>query len=166
MRNDSLKWTASDEVFGLETEGLSLVPFKFDRLTLVSGPRDAALRISNCSNAHGWPEPISDERHALSLRRDRILVVNGPQQEDGWHDAHGLAVSDATHTLAGFDLSGAHALSALNTLAEVDPSRPSAGCALMLKGIPTVLCRLADADRYRLFVPPGYAAALIGHLNT
>ncbi|WP_170574613.1 hypothetical protein [Ruegeria atlantica] len=165
MRDDSKKWAPSYPENAQGVTDLTIEPAPIERLTFVSGPRDAALEISQCGCAYSWPEAATDARHALSLRRDRILVVNGPEIEDGWHDAQALAVSDATHALTGFDLWGSDVIGVLNRISEIDPSRPSRSCEVMFGGIPVILYKIAGSGRFRLFVAPANVAGLIGYLN-
>lgn len=164
MRNDSHTWAPSDRLTALSAPGLELQPAAIQRLTYISGDRAAALRIAGCADAATWPGQVSAAQHAVSLRRDRILVVNGPELAEGWHEETGLAISDATHALTGFDLSGENALRALNTLAEVDPGSPSQGCTRVLNGMSAILYRLGSDCAFRLFLAPGSAPAFVQHL--
>ena len=98
MRDDRQKWapSQSDSPATVETDLVRISGVSSDRLTLISGPVQQALAKCGMQIAAGWPDPVSSDSYALRLRRDRILVVNGPALEDGWDADNGVAISDMT----------------------------------------------------------------------
>jgi len=127
MRNDNQKWAPAcglnrPTVHG---ENVQLTLPTFSRQTLMSGPVLNGLTLAKQPKAHGWPSIARGEAYALRLRRDRILAINGPALNDGWHEGNGVAVSDMTSGFAALELSGPRAHEILNTGTELDLALPS-----------------------------------------
>lgn len=162
MRDDSAKWTP---VMGVDREpiirkGLKIEVFCPERQTLISGPRGKALKLAGLDKAVGWPEPARSDTYALSQRRDRILVVNGPGLADGWDSDHGLAISDMTDGYAACTLSGQTAMSILKRGTEIDKRIASASVARAFAGFPVLVYAVENPQSFRMHVPPGLFDAL------
>lgn len=167
MRDDSTRWTpalGTDRV-AEQSGGVTLMSFRPARQTLISGPVSAALNLSNILSAIGWPEPAGKDSYALRLRRDRILVVNGPALADGWHDDHGLAVSDVTDGYIACQLNGPGALDVVNRGTEIDWTVPSGSVSRRFAGF-SVLIYAMDAASICLHVPHSQFDGLWQLLNT
>lgn len=164
MRDDRHKWAplASGTVVDLRTA--TLTPVKLHRQTLISGPdvlRQTELPVVQ------WPDVIGRESYALSLRRDRVLMVNGAAIATGWDQAKSWAVSNASDAFAVFDLSGADAFDLLTRGAELSLDSPSNSVTRRLFGLDVMLYRAALPDpTYRLHVATAMQDALINHLSS
>lgn len=145
-------------------EGLEAVRVYPGRQTLVSGPRATVLSALGMGRAAEWPEVVRATPCALSLRRDRVLSVEGPALADGWHADHGIAVSDMTDGYAVLEIAGPSALALLNRATELDPELPSSGLVRRLWGIDAVVCRWQEEDRFRLHAALPAFPALAGRL--
>lgn len=151
MRDDRHRWAPSGGGWPrFESEGLMiLAPAAPTRQTLISGARV----LAQFPDAVGWPDIASGNAYALSLRRDRVLLVNGPERPDGWDDDSGQAVSDVTDAYTVFDLTGPNALDLLKHGTEIGLHPPSRSVARMLFGVGVILYRHRTGDRFRLHVP-------------
>ncbi len=174
MRDDANRWTPAlgPEQHPVQTGALRLEVYRPHRLTLISGPvvsgphgtSPGALALAGFSEAIGWPDPASGESHALRVRRDRILVVNGPALAEGWHADSGLAVSEMTDgylacTLTGSGAGSGAGLEALDVLrrgTDIDPAHPSRSVVRTFSGYAVMIHAMAEADSYRLYVARGY----------
>lgn len=166
MRDDSHKWDAPfSHEQRLSADGLEISTLGFERLCLISG---AQARSRTPLQPVGWPQPAAGTSYAISLRRDRILEVNGPVREDGWHDAEGLAVSTVTDAYHAFLIEGPRAIELLKRGAELSLAQPSQSAARVMFNLPAILYRLAE-DRFVLIFTRAYAdagwLALKSHLN-
>ena len=157
MRNDNARWQPAEGLerpaFTTSTFALRLVRPR--RQTLISGPHASALALAGVAGATGWPGPAMAETYALRLRRDRILVVNGPELADGWHAQEGLAVSDMTDGYAVLEMSGTDAMSILRRGTEIALNEPSASAARGFAGYSTLIYSCGAQNRYRVHVPRG-----------
>ncbi|HHB81235.1 MAG TPA: hypothetical protein ENK83_05755, partial [Aliiroseovarius sp.] len=107
MRDDSGRWTMVDtSAVALNGPGIALRPVHLARQMLVSGVGAPRHFQADLGAAVGWPEPAKGAGYVVSLRRDRVLLVNGPALVDGWDTGAGLAVSDMSGAYAVFDLEG------------------------------------------------------------
>ncbi|WP_158970564.1 aminomethyltransferase family protein [Chachezhania sediminis] len=161
MRDDADRWPAPSpaDAMVLNGKAVSLRRVVPARQVLVSGERTAALTLVDLPRAAGWPEEAGDPPHALSLRRDRILVIDGPAMTAGWCADLGLAVSDVTCGLAVFEVTGPAAMTLLATGTEIALSEPSASVLRLWHGFEVMICRLAG-DRFRIHTGAGRAEAL------
>lgn len=162
MRDDRTRWAAPDgaEDRRLEARGLSIRRVVPERQMIVSGPRPAALQLCGFRVAAGWPDIVLEDRYAVSMRRDRVLLVNAPQLATGWLDDSGLAVSDVTDGYEVVDVSGPDALEFLRTGTELSLDDASASSLRLWHGLGVILYRVGDPDRYRLHVASGLAEGL------
>lgn len=163
MRNDSHKW---DRPFLpgalLVGDGVEISSLPFERLYLVSGMR---VREQTSLPIVGWPDPAPAGAYAISLRRDRVLEVDGGPRIDGWEEADGLAISNVTDGYHAFLVEGTQALEFLKKGAELSLAEPSLSAARPMFGLPAILYRLADA-RYVLMFTRAHADAAWLALNS
>lgn len=158
MRNDTAQWSP-DVGFArnkVTTGSVTLAQLEPARQTLVSGPYQAALALAELGGATGWAEPAQGETYALRLRRDRILVVNGAELADGWHDAAGLAVSDMTAGYSVFEITGNGAFDVLRRGTEISLETPSASVARAFYGYPVLVYAVVAQNAYRIHTPRGH----------
>jgi hypothetical protein len=154
MRDDAARWPADTglDQEPIRTPGLSILVLQPDRLTLLSGPVAASLVLAGQGEAVGWPSPAMGGTYALRLRRDRILVVNGPEIATGWHGDEGVAVSEVTGGYAGVELTGAQAFAVLQRGTEITRAVASPGVARVFHGCPALIYGHSGEDRFRLRV--------------
>lgn len=157
MRDDSHKWTPPFVAGArLQSHDVTIAPHRFERLTLVSG---TAVRTGAELPIIGWPDMAPAGSYAVSLRRDRILEVNGPARADGWDDTAALAISDMTDGYQAFTISGGAAMDFLSRGAPVSIDHPSRSAARLIFGLPGILYRDTQ-DSFILMVGRAQAAAL------
>ena len=167
MRDDSAKWTLIDIAnVALDGPGVALRPVHLARQTLVSGVGAQSCFQAELGAPVGWPEPARGAAYAVSLRRDRVLLVDGPALEDGWDAARGLAVSDMSGAYAVFDLSGPRIGEILARGGEIDPAQPSRSAARRFAGLGVILYHRDTADRLRFHVLAGHAQALVSAMDS
>jgi hypothetical protein len=163
MRDDSEKWDAPDALPRVHTEnGVTLTPVTLTRQVLISGPQ-----VLSCPDwpILRWPDIAPAPPYALSLRRDRVLLVDGPEMADGWHPDSGCAISDASDAYAVFDLSGRRAFEVLQRGAELRLDLPSPSVARLLFGLAVFLYRVEKGDRFRIHIASSQAEALVKSLK-
>lgn len=164
MRDDSARWdTPRDPAAAVDLGIAGLTPVQPIRQTLVSGP--GILSKTDLPLVE-WPGAAPEGAYALSLRRDRVLLVDGPELMEGWDEEKARAVSDASDAYAVFDLSGPGAFDILRRGAELRLDIPSRSVARMLFGLGVFLYRLEDRATFRLHVARAQAEALVGSLGT
>ena len=159
MRDDSAKWLPAKGLDRPEyqTDSVRLSIFKPIRQTLLSGPVEKCLALVDVDDAYGWPDPVPDGPYALRLRRDRILMVNGPELEDGWQG--GVAVSDVTDGYAVIAVDGPDAFALLQRGTEISAMVTSASVSRMFAGF-GVFLSAAGEKQFRLHVARGHLEAL------
>lgn len=124
MRDDTARW-APPRAEGLDAQmgTLRVRHMTGLRQTLVSGAGVLTRFKAEAGPAVGWPDPAAGNSYAVALRRDRVLLVDGPDLSSGWDTAAQLAVSDATDTFLAFEISGADWPDLLARGTEMGPSR-------------------------------------------
>ncbi|MEO0752010.1 MAG: hypothetical protein AAFY25_09410 [Pseudomonadota bacterium] len=158
MRDDSQRWAPPrDPADEITAPGVTIKPRALDRLTLLSGPR--VLRQTELPLI-AWPDVGFGDTYALSLRRDRVLEVNGPARADGYDADTGLAVSTVTDAYAQVDLFGPNALCLLNRGTDLDLATPSRSAARLLFGFGVVLYRHSAPETFRIHVASSHDDAL------
>lgn len=163
MRDDRHKWTpAGADALPLEIRGCRVSSVLPMRQTLMSGP--GVLRTFKGALA-GWPDIVSQDSYALRLRRDRLLVVNGPQAREGWDAAAHQAVSDVSDGYTVFELSGPSALHLLQHGAELSLEVPSDSVVRQIFGLSAMLYRYDAPDQFRLHISRGNAEAFLHHIK-
>ena len=152
MRNDNLRWAVPVEHKVLELSGLTIRQIKPERMTVISGPFRAITKATGIDRTFGWPEVLDGDTYMLRLRRDRVLVVDGPDLADGWNAELGLAISDMTGGYAVFEIEGAEALAFLRRGASVDVRTPSPSVNRLFHGLAAMIYTWRDQSRFRIHV--------------
>ena len=164
MRDDRHKWTPSGTFHdGFSIGDIVLSPVSLDRQVLMSGPQ--VLTQTDVPLVE-WPEVCDDGSYALVLRRDRVLMVNGPETAEGWDDARSLAISDASDLYSVLELSGPGAVDVLKRGTEISLSHPSRSVVRRFFGLEVMLYRHGGDNTFRLHVARAHADALIGYLKS
>lgn len=159
MRDDSERWDAPDPTgYVHAANGVTLGPAAVTRQTLLSGSRVLTQTEQTIAS---WPDIVTAESYALSIRRDRVLLINGPAVAEGWHDGTCQAVSDASDAYAVFDMSGEKSLEVLKRGAELNLYIPSKSTARIVFGLRVFLYRYDAENRFRIHVASGHAEALV-----
>ena len=162
MRDATALWDAPRDPAKLIDLGPArLTPVHLTRQTLVSGPN---VLTQTDLPLVDWPGAAPSGPYAVTLRRDRLLLVNAPETPDGWNDTTQQATSDVTDAYTVFDLTG-DALPLLGRGAEIFPDIPSRSVARLLFGLDVFLYHLDDGTTYRLHVPRAHAEALVTHFE-
>ena len=162
MRNDSDRWQPAGEALaGFAGPGVTVTPVQGRRQTLISGPVAGALAAVGLTRAHGWPEVVAAAPYALRLRRDRVLVVDGPALPAGWDAQAGLAVSDMSDGLHIIEISGEKAFDLIRAGTEISRADASASVVRLLAGHEVALYFHGGGDRLRLHVSAPEAPALM-----
>ncbi len=157
MRDDSHKWAPPfDAGARLQSHDVTIATHRFERLTLVSGT--AVLTAAELPIV-GWPDIAPGGSYAVSLRRDRILEVNGPARADGWDGTMALAISDMTDGYHAFTISGSAAMVFLSRGAPLSIDHSSRSTARLIFGLPGILYRDTQSS-FILMVGRAQAAAL------
>lgn len=156
MRNDAQKWDAPPaETAQLSAVGAQISRLHYQRITLMSGTQ---VRSNSPLPLVGWPDIAPDGPFAITLRRDRILEINGTKRSPGWDSASERAISDMTDGYACFQLDGPGALELLRQGAELSLDQPSNSAARMVFGLPAILIRTSE-QRYALLFTRAHATA-------
>lgn len=158
MRDDKHRWTPQrDKSKETSAPGVTIKALKIPRLTMVSGTN--VLQQTSLSLVE-WPEVAQGEVYAISLRRDRLMEVNGPQRVDGWDADQALAISNVSDAFSQVEVIGPNALSVLRRGTELDLSVPSRSAIRLLFGLSVFLYRHGSESNYRVHVASGYDEAL------
>jgi len=154
MRNDSKKWQAPGIITeqGFAFAGGQLKPVPLKHLTTISGTLSQTLSASKCDAAFGWPDIILADRYAVHLRRDRIMVINAPELDDGWDPDRAIAITDASYGFCTFDLIGPRALELLQCCGEIDLNEISTGVSRLMNGLMVMLYRYGSQDCFRMHI--------------
>lgn len=158
MRDDSHRWTpprAPDAQIAGGDVTLRTVPGL--RQTLISGPR--VLRDVTVPLVE-WPTVADGAHYALSLRRDRVLAVGGPERADGWDSARGWAVSDVSDGYAVLDLQGEGAFEVICRGTEISLEQPSRSVSRLFFGIGAIVYRYGSETEFRIHVASGQSEAM------
>lgn len=163
MRDDSEKWDAPQPTGYLHTaNGITLAPATVTQQVLFSGPSVLAQTEQPIAS---WPDIVTAHSYGLSIRRDRVLLVNGLAMSEGWHDDTCQAVSDTSDAYAVLDISGERSLEVLKRGAELNLGVPSKSVARILFGLGVFLYRYDTENRFRIHVAGGHAEALVRSLQ-
>ncbi|MFV0243632.1 MAG: hypothetical protein ACK5IB_01235 [Qingshengfaniella sp.] len=156
MRNDTARWDAPPSPdTSIVVPGLRIYRDSPSRLTLISGVR---VRLDSDLPLVGWPDEAPDAAHALVLRRDRILEVDGPARCDSWDEEKSVARSDMTDGYGRVILEGPAAMNLLRQGAEISLDIPSPAVTRLVFGLPAMLHRMSS-DRFALFFTRAQLAA-------
>jgi len=163
MRDDRLKWDAPEVVkTSFVAEKVTVTPVLLERQTLISG---ANVLKQIAQPVIEWPQITPEKSYALSLRRDQVLLVNGPEMTDGWSEVTQQSISDASDTWAVFDLSGPGAITLLNCGTELSLNVQSRSVSRLAFGLEVLIYRIIDHDRFRIHVASSQADTLLKHLT-
>ncbi|MCP4070967.1 MAG: hypothetical protein GY742_04400 [Hyphomicrobiales bacterium] len=162
MRDDSTRWAAASgyDRPDININGLQISVIRPWRQTLISGPISKSLELGYQKRAVGWPEIAKGKNYAIRMRRDRIMLINGPAIEDGWHKDKGLAVSDMSDACAVIQLEGVLADSVLKRGTELDIGIPSGSVVRVFHGFETFIYRWQSKDIFRLHIQFGYLESI------
>ena len=97
MRDDRHKWPLALGVErpDLVQKNIALRIVPIERQTVISGDIVDCLEKCGCKTAvGGGPDIAQGGIYCLRQRRDRVLVVNGPELGDGWHSDQNVAVTE------------------------------------------------------------------------
>ncbi len=157
MRNDNERFSAPyAEFVALESSVLSFRPITGLRQTEISGD------LAKARSDHKLPIPTcgagtkTSATYALAMRRDRMLVVNGPMLQDGWHDS-GYAVSDMSSAHVAFEFEGSATMDLLSRGTDIDFNNKSAGVARRFRGFDILLYQANCGVSVRLHIGHGHA---------
>jgi hypothetical protein len=163
MRNDTNRWSPPSGLPApFEAPGLSLSPAHLTRQSLISGPD---VRRTSPAPLIGWPDIAPDAPYRITLRRDRVVEVNGAAGQEGWNSAKGEAFSDITDGWSVFDLTGPAAMDILKRGTEISLDTPSASVVRRMWGLDVWLYRFGHEDTFRLHIARAMDEALIGHIR-
>lgn len=161
MRDDRNRWDAqSDHLQSIEIGGVTLHEVVLERQMLVSG----ALVREAFTPAVAWPDIAQGDGYTLSLRRDRVMVVNGVPLPEGWDGKAAQAVSNVTDGFRVFEIAGEHAMAVLQRGAELEIKYPSASVARGIFHLSCILYRHEQKDRFRIHVARGHGEGLYQNL--
>ncbi|WP_299590486.1 hypothetical protein [uncultured Tateyamaria sp.] len=163
MRDDRNRWpaTVGSERPNLVRDTISIRHVSPARQTVISGNFEDCLTLSGLETAVGGGSDFaSGETYALRQRRDRIVVVNGPDITDGWHSAHNVAVSDMTSAYSVIEMTGARVEQLIATGTEFNGDHASASVSRLWHGFGVLLYRHGAKDVFRLHVRSALAEAV------
>jgi hypothetical protein len=167
MRRDNEKWQNPESVhYNFSGNKLQISVSDIQRQTIVSGSYTAALKTCEVDVAIGWPDIVTTNSYALRLRRDRLLMVNGPDLPDGWNETTNLAISDMTGGYSVFELSGKNAFEILKRGTEISTNNTSPSVSRLFSGFEIFLYRWQQQDCFRLHVSTNHAQAFMQLLQT
>ena len=167
MRDDRTKWDRLSSDIAVElARGTTLRRVNGLQLTMISGPSVLSSFDVFDVSLVGWPEVASEDRYAVTMRRDRVLLVGACDLEDGWHADRNLAVSDISHGYAVFELSGEATIGLLKQGTEIDLDRPSKSVVRLAFGLGLHIYRYGNESTFRIHVLSHQSEALIGFLKS
>ncbi|WP_136440889.1 hypothetical protein [Pacificoceanicola onchidii] len=155
MRDDRHKWPAIPGTGrpDLVREGISLRLVTAPRQTVISGAVSDCLALCGLSAAiGGGPDMAQGQTYCLRQRRDRILVVGGPDIADGWHSDLNVAVSDMTSAYSVIEMAGERVEQIIRTGTEFDGMQRSASTSRLWHGYGVLLYRYGRDDQFRMHV--------------
>ena len=141
MRDDRTRWPAAQHADqrARAFNGLNLEVWEPSRAFLITGPKPFLQLFSPLT----WPEPAQPKagRVALSLRRDRVLVLGDPGMATGVTADGRSLVSDMSGGFIFTRLEGAEALTVLQSGCALDPREPSASVLRLWHGFEAMIFR-------------------------
>ncbi|MCP4185329.1 MAG: hypothetical protein GY761_18805 [Hyphomicrobiales bacterium] len=152
MRDDRDKWAPAigAERPAIKNTHLQLSVLKTQRQTLISGPYKKCLDICKLPRATSWPQTATGNNYAVRLRRDRILVIDGPSLDDGWHDDAGVSVSDMSSAYILVEIKGEAALDLLNRGADLNVDIASGSVVRSFRGFDVFIYRWQSETQFRM----------------
>lgn len=162
MRDDRNRWPAALGPNRLDLEGSDVTVrlVQPDRQTVLSGPFPACMKLAGLSGeAAGSGDIVQADHYAVRQRRDRILVVGGPELEDGWNEDAGIAVSDLSSAYAVIEVSGGNAERIIATGTEHLQQAAGKSAARLWHGFTCLIYRHNRADTYRFHIRAAHLEA-------
>lgn len=152
MRDDRHKWapTLGTQHPPIENNHLQISVINTQRQTLISGPYKKCLVIGQLAQASGWPQIVTGDHYGVRMRRDRILVVDGPSLNDGWHEESGVSVSDMSSAYIGIEIKGENALELLNRGVDLSVDIASESVVRSFKGFEVFIYRWQSETQFRM----------------
>lgn len=154
MRDDRHRWKASfdAELPTFKGPDVTLCVVTPPKMTLISGQRKAALAFAGADRVFGWPDIASGAPVALSLRRDRVLILDGAAIEPGWHADSAVAVSNVSGAYGLIEARGPGIMALAVRGTEMSLGNPSASVARLFHHYPVMIYRWQTADTLRFLV--------------
>lgn len=167
MRNDTARWPATTvgQKPDASSAGVTLRHITPAQQTLISGPRKAALTLVKQKEVVGWPEIATGETYAISMRRDRLIMIGGGITKYGWDDKAGLAISDVSSGYEIMSISGHRAYDVLRTGTELPLDQPSRSALRLWNGYGVILYRHGTEDTYRIHAASAHFEGVWEMLN-
>ena len=162
MRDDRDKWAPAlgTDRPAIENKHLHISVVKTQRQTLISGPYKKCLKVCKLSQASGWPQIATGDLYAVRLRRDRILVNDGPSLNDGWHDEAGVSVSDMSSAYILVEIKGEAALELLNRGTDLSIDLASGSVVRNFRGFDVLIYRWQSETQFRMHCQPANLEAI------
>lgn len=148
MRNDSARWDAPGPL-RFSSDDLTIQDVTLPKQTWVSGT-DVLARYKD--QLVTWPTVVTAETYALSLRRDRVLLIGETDLAEGYSAETRLAVSDVSDAYQVIDISGPAAFQRLCHGAELNLEAHSASVMRRAFGADVMLYRHGHTTNFRLHV--------------
>lgn len=160
MRDDTARWDPPGPL-SYTSEVLTIAEVVVSAQYWVSGT-DVLARFRD--QLICWPDIATGGSYALSLRRDRVLLVGETDLTPGFTANTGLAVTDVSDAYQVIDLSGPQALERLRHGVELSLAQPSASVTRRAFGAEVMIYRFGDADRYRIHAARGVMQSVFRQL--
>jgi len=160
MRDDTAFWPAPYSAGAQLVSTSVTIEQKRMPQMMVSGATLAEAFPQKSWPRIGWGTQAPDGPCALSLRRDRLLLLNATDLSTGWHASQGFAATDMSAGLAVFQLSGTGALALLSQGGPLSPDIPSASVMRRMWGVDVMLYMGPEPNQMRLHVPAARAPAV------
>ena len=149
MRDDTARWDTPVSL-SYSSSTLNIAEVELPAQFWVSGT-DVLARFKDQSVR--WPDVVGSDTYALTLRRDRVLLVGRIDMPLGYASGSGLAVSDVSDAFQVIEISGPAAFERLCHGAELDLRKPSSSVMRRAFGAEVMLYRFGDDTRFRMHVP-------------
>ncbi|ASJ75478.1 hypothetical protein [Granulosicoccus antarcticus] len=160
MRDDRNRWAAapSEARPELVAQAVTARIVAIERQTVLSGDYSSCLELAGmCQPAVGSHEVANGDSYAIRQRRDRILIINGVQLEDGWHEGTGVAIADMSSAYCVIEISGTDAERIIATGTEYSAATSSPSAARLWHGFSCLIYR--HENKYRLHIRSAYLEA-------
>jgi len=166
VRDDRNQWEAArfgslaaTSALSLQRAGVAVKGIALDSQHIVSG-----TKVQQAYPSLAWPQVVEGIQYAVSLRRDRVLLVNSGSLPEGWDAKNLTATTNVQEAYAVLDVVGENAQRLLQRGAELSHETESRSAVRLLFGYEVILYRIADTS-YRLHIDRAQADALWAHLT-
>lgn len=163
MRDDRNRWPSAlgPDRPRLTGQAVTARLVSLERQTVLSGSYETLMSVAGLDvPAVGTFDTAKGDHYAIRQRRDRILVVGGPEIAEGWHDDAGVAATDLTAAYAVIDVSGRNAARLFATGTEISPDVPTPSAARLWHGYTCLVYRYGAEDTYRFHVRSAHLEAV------